>query len=158
MVPTQTAQVLIAGAGPAGMTLAYLLAGRGIRVIVVEHITISAATSAAKACSVRRAVDAFRQMGLGEKFDALPFAEIKNIDMFARGRLSIHATAEGLGRGQARLVSQAAHAPNARHRGRQVSELPARNRRHGPRLPPPGWPHCRRWPARLPARASIGPI
>jgi 2-polyprenyl-6-methoxyphenol hydroxylase-like FAD-dependent oxidoreductase len=56
----------------------------------------------------RSGIDAFRQMGLGEQFDRLPHIEAETIEIYTRGQLCVRVDAAGLGRGQARLVSQPA--------------------------------------------------
>ena len=107
MAAQEPGKVLIVGAGPAGMSLAYLLSRRGIGVTVVESHHDFTRNFRGEGLQ-RSGIDAFRQMGLGERFDRIPFVEIKTIDMFALGRLCVRAGAEGLGRGQVRLVPQAA--------------------------------------------------
>lgn len=107
MLPTQPGRVVIVGAGPAGMALAYLLARRGVDVTVLESHHDFARTFRGEGLQ-RSGIDCFRQMGLGDKFDRLPFVELTTIEMYAGGRLSVRATAEGLGRGQVRIVSQPA--------------------------------------------------
>lgn len=102
-----SARVVIAGAGPAGMALAYLLARRGVAVTVLETHHDFARAFRGEGMQ-RSGIDAFRQMGLGEQFDRLPHIELQNIEIYSRGRRVIRADAEGFGRGQARLVSQAA--------------------------------------------------
>jgi 2-polyprenyl-6-methoxyphenol hydroxylase-like FAD-dependent oxidoreductase len=98
-------RVLVVGAGPAGLALAYLLARRGVGVTVVESHHDFARAFRGEGLQ-RSGIDAFRQMGLGEQFDRMPFIELKTIDIYSGGRLSVRATAEGLGRGQVRVVSQ----------------------------------------------------
>jgi 2-polyprenyl-6-methoxyphenol hydroxylase-like FAD-dependent oxidoreductase len=99
--------VLIAGAGPAGMALAYLLARRGVGVTVLEAHHDFARVFRGEGLQ-RSGIDAFRQMGLGEQFDRLPHAEARTVEIYSGGRLVVRTTAAGLGRGQARLVSQPA--------------------------------------------------
>src|SRR5262249_28220547 len=103
----QPARVVIVGAGPAGMALAYLLARRGVSVTVLEMHHDFARAFRGEGVA-RSGIDAFRQMGLGEKFDRLPHTELHFVEIYSRGRLVIRADAEGLGRGQARAVSQPA--------------------------------------------------
>jgi 2-polyprenyl-6-methoxyphenol hydroxylase-like FAD-dependent oxidoreductase len=100
-------RVLIVGAGPAGMCLAYLLARRGIEVTVLEsHPDFSRAFRGEGL--QRSGIDAFRQMGLGEQFDRIPHVEVDTVEIYSGGRLVVRAEAAGLGRAQARLVSQPA--------------------------------------------------
>ena len=47
-------------------------------------------------------------MGLGEQFDRVPHVEAKAVEIYANGRLVVRTDAAGLGRAQARLVSQPA--------------------------------------------------
>lgn len=103
----QVGRVVIVGAGPAGMALAYLLARRGVGVTVLEmHRDFSRAF---RGEGIQRSgIDAFRQMGLGEQFDRLPHTEIHFIEIYSRGRRVIRADAERFGRGQVRAVSQPA--------------------------------------------------
>jgi 2-polyprenyl-6-methoxyphenol hydroxylase-like FAD-dependent oxidoreductase len=56
----------------------------------------------------RSGIDAFRQMGLSKQFDAVPHATAKMVEIYSNGRLVVRADAAGLGRAQARLVSQPA--------------------------------------------------
>jgi 2-polyprenyl-6-methoxyphenol hydroxylase-like FAD-dependent oxidoreductase len=103
----QPGRVVIAGAGPAGMALAYLLARRGVGVTVLEtHLDF--ARSFRGEGLQRSGIDAFRQMGLGEEFDRVPYIEARTVEVYFNGRLCVRADAAGLGRGQARLVSQPA--------------------------------------------------
>src|SRR5438309_10825602 len=69
----QPGRVVIVGAGPAGMALAYLLARRGVTVTVLETHHDFARAFRGEGLQ-RSGIDAFRQMGLGEPFDRLlPF-------------------------------------------------------------------------------------
>jgi 2-polyprenyl-6-methoxyphenol hydroxylase-like FAD-dependent oxidoreductase len=106
-VTGRTGRVVIVGAGPAGMTLAYLLARRGIEVTVLETHHDFARAFRGEGLQ-RSGIDAFRQMGLGEQFDRIPHAELRTIEVYFRGRLVVRAGAAGLGRAQVRLVSQPA--------------------------------------------------
>src|SRR5260370_5609100 len=103
----QPGRVVIVGAGPAGMALAYLLARRGVGVTVLEMHHDFARAFRGEGLQ-RSGIDAFRQMGLGELFDRVPHLEMQFIEIYSRGRLVLRANAEGFGRGQVRLVSQPA--------------------------------------------------
>jgi 2-polyprenyl-6-methoxyphenol hydroxylase-like FAD-dependent oxidoreductase len=103
----QPGRVVIVGAGPAGLALAYLLARRGVGVTVLE--THQDFARAFRGEGVQRSgIDAFRQMGLGEPFDRLPYVELKTIEFYFNGRLTVRADAAGLGRAQVRAVPQPA--------------------------------------------------
>jgi 2-polyprenyl-6-methoxyphenol hydroxylase-like FAD-dependent oxidoreductase len=103
----QPGRVVIVGAGPAGMALAYLLARRGVGVTVLETHQDFARAFRGEGLQ-RSGIDAFRQMGLGEQFDRIPHIEARTIEIYFDGRLTVRADPAGLGRGQARLVSQPA--------------------------------------------------
>jgi 2-polyprenyl-6-methoxyphenol hydroxylase-like FAD-dependent oxidoreductase len=98
---------VIVGAGPAGLALAYLLARRGAGVTVLETHHDFARVFRGEGIQ-RSGIDAFRQMGLGEQFDRLPHIEARTVEVYSNGRLVVRADPAGLGRGQARLVSQPA--------------------------------------------------
>jgi 2-polyprenyl-6-methoxyphenol hydroxylase-like FAD-dependent oxidoreductase len=87
------------------MALGYLLARRGVGVTVLETHHDFARVFRGEGLQ-RSGIDAFRQMGLGEQFDRIPHIEAQTIEIYSNGRLVVRATAAGLGRGQARLVSQ----------------------------------------------------
>jgi 2-polyprenyl-6-methoxyphenol hydroxylase-like FAD-dependent oxidoreductase len=89
------------------MALAYLLARRGVSVTVLETHHDFARAFRGEGLQ-RSGIDAFRQMGLSEPFDRLPYTEIRTIEIYCGGRLVVRADAAGLGRGQVRLVSQPA--------------------------------------------------
>src|SRR5262245_14032545 len=103
----QPGRVVIVGAGPAGMALAYLLVRRGVGVTVLETHHDFARAFRGEGLQ-RSGIDAFRQMGLGEQFDRLPHTEIRFIESYFRGRRVFRADAEKFGRGQVRAVSQPA--------------------------------------------------
>ena len=103
----QPGKVVIVGAGPAGMALAYLLARRGVGVTVVETHHDFARSFRGEGLQ-RSGIDAFRQMGLGEQFDRIPHIEAQTVEIYSNGRLVVRTDPAGLGRGQARIVSQPA--------------------------------------------------
>src|SRR3954451_21415871 len=100
-------RVVIVGAGPAGMALAYLLARRGVDVAVLETHLDFARVFRGEGLQ-RSGIDAFRQMGLGEQFDRLPHSELRTIEMYSRGRLIVRTDAAAFGRRQTRVVPQPA--------------------------------------------------
>src|SRR5207248_11544060 len=81
----QPGRVVIVGAGPAGMALAYLLARRGVGVTVLEAHQDFARAFRGEGVQ-RSGIDAFRQMGLGEPFDRLPHTAMKFVAVYSRGR------------------------------------------------------------------------
>src|ERR1700682_967308 len=93
----QSGRVLIVGAGPAGMALAYLLARRGVGVTVLETHHDFARAFRGEGLQ-RSGIDAFRQMGLGEQFDRLPHVEMKTIELYSRERLVFRDLAARHGR------------------------------------------------------------
>src|SRR5262249_30440837 len=75
-------RVVIVGAGPGGMALAYLLARRGVAVTVLESHQDFARSFRGEGLQ-RSGIDAFRQMGLGERLDQLPHVELKTIEIYS---------------------------------------------------------------------------
>jgi 2-polyprenyl-6-methoxyphenol hydroxylase-like FAD-dependent oxidoreductase len=104
---TNTREVVIVGAGPAGMALAYLLARRGIGVTVLESHQDFARAFRGEGLQ-QSGIDAFRQMGLGERLERLPSMTLKAVEMYREDRLVIRTSAASLGRDGARVVSQPA--------------------------------------------------
>lgn len=89
-------RVIIVGAGPAGASLAYLLARRGLGVTLIERHHDFARTFRGDGLQPS-GVDAFEQMGLGEKLRALPAAVIDTIDLYHGGRLRASLPTASLG-------------------------------------------------------------
>lgn len=103
----QPGRVVIVGAGPAGMALAYLLARRGVGVTVLETHHDFARAFRGEGLQ-QSGIDAFRQMGFGERLDRMPYTEMRTIEIYFGGRLCVRADAAGLGRAQTHVVSQPA--------------------------------------------------
>jgi 2-polyprenyl-6-methoxyphenol hydroxylase-like FAD-dependent oxidoreductase len=101
--------VAIAGAGPAGAALAYLLARRGVRVTLLERQTDFAREFRGEGL-MPGGVDALVQMGLGAQLDALPQARITGLDVYLNGRHGLHVDVSSLPRDAPlpRFVSQPA--------------------------------------------------
>src|SRR5215831_14249103 len=89
-------RVVIVGAGPAGATLAYLLARRGVEVALLERHADFSRTfrgDGLQPCGI----DAFEQMGLGDRLRQLPRAIISVIDIYQGGRRRARLATESLG-------------------------------------------------------------
>ena len=100
-------RVLIVGAGPAGATLAFLLASRGVRVTLVERETDFARVFRGEAL-MPLGVDALHQMGLGEDLSELPARNVESWEFYVDGRrlFRVDEPQEELGDRAARVVSQ----------------------------------------------------
>src|SRR5580700_5528152 len=103
----QTGRVVIVGAGPAGMALAYLMARRGVGVTVLESHHDFARAFRGEGLQ-QSGIDAFRQMGLGDRLDRLPQVLLESLEIYRGGRLRIRTSPGNLGREGVRLVSQPA--------------------------------------------------
>lgn len=75
------ARVLIVGAGPAGAALAYLLARRGIRVILLER-QVDFTREFRGEGLMPSGFDAFTQMGLGASLRAIPQARFGGVQLY----------------------------------------------------------------------------
>src|SRR5712671_4488214 len=78
-------RVVIVGAGPAGAALAYLLARRGVEVMLLERHPDFERTFRGDGLQPS-GVDAFDQMGFGERLRQLPRATINVIELYKGGR------------------------------------------------------------------------
>jgi len=76
---------LIVGAGPAGATLAYVLASRGIGVRLVERQRDFSREFRGEGFQPS-GLDALRQMGLGEQFASLPSVRLQSLALWRRGK------------------------------------------------------------------------
>jgi 2-polyprenyl-6-methoxyphenol hydroxylase-like FAD-dependent oxidoreductase len=101
------AEVVIAGAGPAGAALAYLLARRGVAVTLVERHTDFAREFRGEGL-MPSGVDAFVQMGLGPQLDAVPHRQMTAIEAYRGARRLFRFTTADAGIQGPRLVSQPA--------------------------------------------------
>jgi 2-polyprenyl-6-methoxyphenol hydroxylase-like FAD-dependent oxidoreductase len=101
--------VAIAGAGPAGAALAFLLARRGVRVTLLERQTDFAREFRGEGL-MPGGVDALVQMGLGAQLEKLPQARIAGLDVYLNGRHGLHVDVTSLPPGTLlpRFVSQPA--------------------------------------------------
>ena len=102
-------KVLIVGAGPAGITLALLLARRKIRVTLLERETDFARVFRGEAL-MPLGVDALYQMGLGGVLSQLPTRNVESWDFYIDGRrlFQVYEPQEELGQRAVRVVSQPA--------------------------------------------------
>jgi 2-polyprenyl-6-methoxyphenol hydroxylase-like FAD-dependent oxidoreductase len=89
-------RVVIVGAGPAGAALAYLLARRGVEVSLLERHPDFERTFRGDGLQPS-GIDAFDQMGLGERLRQLPRATIKTIELYQGGRRRACLSTESLG-------------------------------------------------------------
>jgi 2-polyprenyl-6-methoxyphenol hydroxylase-like FAD-dependent oxidoreductase len=89
-------RVVIVGAGPAGAALAYLLARRGLGVTLFERHADFARTFRGDGLQPS-GIDAFDQMGLGDRLRQLPQAVINTIELYQRGRRRARLSTESLG-------------------------------------------------------------
>jgi len=127
--------ILIAGAGPAGAALAYVLAARGVPVTLVERQRDFAREFRGEVL-MPSGVAALEQCGLGDLLEKVPHREPDGIAIYRDGRLVLEARAADVfpAGARARIVSQPAlleaivaraseHAGFALLRGAAVREL-----------------------------------
>jgi 2-polyprenyl-6-methoxyphenol hydroxylase-like FAD-dependent oxidoreductase len=89
-------RVIIVGAGPAGATLAFLLARRGVEVALLERHPDFERTFRGDGLQPS-GIDAFDQMGFGERLRQLPRATINIIELYQGGRRRARLATESLG-------------------------------------------------------------
>ena len=89
-------RVVIVGAGPAGATLSLLLARRGVEVTLLERHPDFKRTFRGDGLQPS-GLDAFEQIGLGDRLRQLPKATINTIELYQTGRRRARLTAESLG-------------------------------------------------------------
>ena len=90
------ARVVIVGAGPAGAALAYLLARRGVEVALLERHPDFQRTFRGDGLQPS-GLDAFDQMGLGDRVRQLPRAVVNTIDLYQGGRRRVRLATASLG-------------------------------------------------------------
>src|SRR3954470_17919925 len=76
-----TSQVLIVGAGPVGLTLAYDLGRRGIRCVLVEQKDAPQFLPKMERCNAR-SMEIFRRLGLADKIRAAGLRSDVPMDVF----------------------------------------------------------------------------
>ena len=89
-------RVVIVGAGPAGATLAYLLARRGVEVALLERHHDFLRTFRGDGLQPS-GIAAFDQMELGDRLRQLPRVIINMIDVYQGGRRRARLATESLG-------------------------------------------------------------
>lgn len=89
-------RVVIVGAGPTGAALAYLLARRGVEVRLLERHAGFERTFRGDGLQPS-GIDAFDQMGLGDRLRQLPQALISTIEVYRGGRRRARLSTESLG-------------------------------------------------------------
>src|SRR5207237_643887 len=141
------AHVVIAGAGPAGASLAYLLARRGLGVTLLERQTDFAREFRGEGLMPSGA-EALGAMGLGPALDALPQTQIEALDVFRRARRLLRVRPEDLGAPGPRLGPA-----RARRSSRPARRAGVRRRLvQGPSTRVPRPPHRARLPGPPPLR------
>ena len=99
--------VVIAGAGPAGLALSYLLARNGVSVTLLEREHDFDRVFRGEGL-MPSGVDALLQMGLGGLLLSLPFRKLESWDLFIEGRdiMSVPEPFEELGDRAMRIIPQ----------------------------------------------------
>jgi 2-polyprenyl-6-methoxyphenol hydroxylase-like FAD-dependent oxidoreductase len=77
--------VVIVGGGPAGALLAFLMARGGVATTLIERHSDFAREFRGEGMSPS-GMAAIREAGLWDEFDALPWTELKSIEMYSRGK------------------------------------------------------------------------
>ena len=99
--------VLIVGAGPAGASLAYLLAREGIQVTLLERESDFSRTFRGEGL-MPSGIDALMQMGLYDLLDTMPTRKLESWDIFVKARsvMRVHEPFEELGDRAMRIIPQ----------------------------------------------------
>ncbi len=101
-------KVVVAGAGPTGAALSYLLARNGIEVVLLERESSFERVFRGEAL-MPSGVDALRQLGLGDAFDRLSQTVVPTMEIYVDGRRLLRADGDEVaGDNAARAVSQPA--------------------------------------------------
>ena len=82
-------RVVIVGAGPGGATLAYLLARRGIDVVLFERQTDFAREFRGEVL-MPSGLEPFKQMGLWDELDSLPHVTLDTVSLYVNGTRRLH--------------------------------------------------------------------
>jgi 2-polyprenyl-6-methoxyphenol hydroxylase-like FAD-dependent oxidoreductase len=85
--------VILVGAGPAGAALAYLLARRGVEVVLLERQTDFAREFRGEVL-LPGGLEALDQMGLAGELDAVPHVTLDRLELYVHGRLRVRARFE----------------------------------------------------------------
>jgi 2-polyprenyl-6-methoxyphenol hydroxylase-like FAD-dependent oxidoreductase len=92
-----SAEILIAGAGPTGLVLALWLTRLGVKVRIVDKAAEAGTTSRALAVQART-LELYHQIGLDEAVIA-GGAKIENINLWVKGRRAARVPLQGTGKG-----------------------------------------------------------
>jgi 2-polyprenyl-6-methoxyphenol hydroxylase-like FAD-dependent oxidoreductase len=82
--------VIVVGAGPAGASLALLLARRGVEVVLLERQTDFAREFRGELL-LPGGLEALQQMGLAGQLDSVPHVTLERVELYLNGRLRVRA-------------------------------------------------------------------
>ena len=107
--PADRSRVIVVGAGPAGAALAFLLARRGIEVVLLERHTDFAREFRGEVL-LPGGLEAVDQMGLWDAFDRIDHVKLEALELYVnrKRRLRTSFVPDGFGRYAPRWVSQPA--------------------------------------------------
>jgi 2-polyprenyl-6-methoxyphenol hydroxylase-like FAD-dependent oxidoreductase len=86
----RTQRVIVVGAGPAGASLAFLLARRGVEVILLERQTDFAREFRGEVL-LPGGLEALHQMGLASELDSVPHVTLERVEIYVNGRPRVRA-------------------------------------------------------------------